>query len=102
MTHDDETMELRRITILERNADYYDAAKRCFTIYQRTRTPEYAFRGFDNLYNSIWRAKKIIAIISSITYYEHLLRGENDGVRLITVKVCQREGFVLDDSSGNR
>lgn len=52
-------MDLRRITILERNAEYYDAAAKCFTLYSQTQNPEIAMRGFKNLEASIWRASSL-------------------------------------------
>ncbi len=59
MNPDDENIELRRITILERNAEYYDAAELCFALFQRTKNPEISIRGIENLTNSAWQANSI-------------------------------------------
>ncbi|MFX1564743.1 MAG: hypothetical protein ACFFCH_02010 [Promethearchaeota archaeon] len=56
MSLSDVSVELRRITILERNAEYYDAAEHCFILYQRTRSSDVAKRGFNNLWLSAWTA----------------------------------------------
>ncbi len=56
---DDVNMELRRVTILERNAEYHDAAKQCFALYQRLRTTEVALRGLTNLWTAAWHANTL-------------------------------------------
>ena len=103
MTQDDETMELRRITILERNADYYEAAKRCFTIYQQTKTPEYAFRGFDNLYNSIWRADSLQEMKATLSELVTLVNKalesnmlKEDQINHMQAIVLEAEGWLAD------
>ncbi len=52
-------MELRRITILERNAEYNDAAKLCFSLYRENHNSDIAMRGFNNLWNSAWNASNL-------------------------------------------
>ena len=103
MTRDDETMELRRITILERNAEYYEAAKRSFAIYQRTRNHEYAFRGFDNLYDSIWRAysvQEMKATLSElVTVVNKALESnmlKEDQINHMQAIVLEAEGWLAD------
>ncbi|MHA2405891.1 MAG: hypothetical protein ACXACH_03970, partial [Candidatus Hermodarchaeia archaeon] len=59
MPPDDVNMELRRITILERNAEYNDAAKLCFSQYHENHNSDVAMRGFNNLWNSAWNASNL-------------------------------------------
>lgn len=59
MPLDDLNVDLRRITILERNAEYNDAAKQCFALYQRLRTAEVALRGLINLWTAAWHANTL-------------------------------------------
>ncbi|MFW9831699.1 MAG: hypothetical protein ACFFD8_07990 [Candidatus Thorarchaeota archaeon] len=59
MNPDEVRMGLRQVSILERNAEYHDAAAKCFSIYSRTQNPEIAIRGFENLSTSIWHANSL-------------------------------------------
>lgn len=83
MTRDDETMDLRRITILERNTEYYDAAKHCFDLYQRSRNPEFALRGFQNLYSSAWRANSLQEMKATLS---ELVSRINKAIEANTIK----------------
>jgi hypothetical protein len=65
----DVNVELRRITILERNAEYYDAAEHCFVLYQRTQSSEVAKRGFDNLWLSAWTANSKLEMEARLSIF---------------------------------
>ncbi|MFX1342208.1 MAG: hypothetical protein ACFFAL_05870 [Promethearchaeota archaeon] len=109
MTRDDETIELHRITILERNAEYYAAAKKCFALYQRSRNPEYASRGFDNLYYSAWRANshqeltatlQELVILINKALESDMLR--EDHINYMQAILLEAEGWLADTPSPER
>jgi tetratricopeptide (TPR) repeat protein len=72
---DDVNKELRRITILERNTEYYDAAEMCFNIHRQTHNSEVAMRGFNNLWASAWNATTLSTMSSTLS--EIITRLEN-------------------------
>jgi hypothetical protein len=71
---DDSNDGLRRITILERNVEYYDAAEQCFTLYQKNLQTDIALRGFKNLWISAWHANSLSEMKDILS--EFLLRIE--------------------------
>jgi hypothetical protein len=64
---DDVKVELRRITILERNAEYYDAAELCFNLYREHHNSDVAMRGFNNLWNSAWNTSNLSKVSSAFS-----------------------------------
>ncbi len=79
----DVNVELRRITISERNAEYYDAAEQCFTLYKRTRNSEIAKRGFDNLWLSAWTASSKMEMDSRLAVFLSRFQELNDKISLL-------------------
>ena len=77
---DDVNVELRRITILERNAEYYDAAELCFTIYNEHHNPEIAIRGFNNLWNSAWNASNVSIMSSVLSEIDSRIEATKQGI----------------------
>lgn len=69
LTLDDVSVELRRITILERNAEYYDAAQKCFKLFRRTKTSDVAIRGFNNLWASAWNANSLVEMRANLSEF---------------------------------
>ncbi len=65
----DINMELRRITILERNSEYHDAAEQCFALYKRTQTSDLILRGFKNIWASAWHAQSLSKMKATLSEF---------------------------------
>jgi hypothetical protein len=109
VTRDDETMELRRITILERNAEYNDAAKQCLSLYQKTKNPELALRGFDNLHGSAWRANSLQEMKATLSELVSLINKaiesnmfKEDQINKMQAVALEAEGWLADPPNPER
>ena len=82
LTLDDVSVELRRITILERNAEYYDAAQKCFKLFRRTKTSDVAIRGFNNLWASSWHANSLAEMRATLSEFFSQLKSIEESLLL--------------------
>ncbi len=99
----DASMELRRITILERNAEYHDAAEQCFLVYQQTQDSDLALRGFRNLNSSIWRSNNLAEmrtglsdLISRIRKAKETMKFEKDQLAYLEAVALEAEGWLAE------
>jgi hypothetical protein len=92
----DASMQLRRITILERNADYHDAAEQCFLVYERIQDPNLALRGFQNLINSVWRSNTLSEMRTGLSELLSRIRKAKETMRLKKNQVTYLEAVALE------
>ncbi len=109
MTLGDVKQELRRITILERNAEYYDAAEQSFTLFRRTRDPEHAMRGYEDLWTSAWHAKSLPEMKATLS--EFLSRQDKtrtqaaftpEQTAYLQALSCEAEGWLANPLNLNK
>ncbi len=96
-------MGLRRITILERNAEYSDAAEQCFLVYEQTQDSDIALRGFQNLNSSIWRSNNLAKmqtrlsdLISRIRQAKETMKFEKDQLVYLEAVAFEAEGWLAE------
>ena len=101
VSQDDETIELRRITILERNLEFSAAAERCSLLYEKTQDPALAIRGFKNRYAHTWRSQslpemgvKLDDLLADLRQAQGTLKLDSDQAALLNVLMLKTEGWL--------
>ncbi|MDO8056655.1 MAG: hypothetical protein Q6361_07320, partial [Candidatus Hermodarchaeota archaeon] len=100
-SQDDETIELRRITILERNLEFHAAAKRCFILYEKTEDPALAIRGYKNRYAHTWRSQslpemgvKLDDLLADLRQAQNTLTLDADQAAYLNALTLETEGWL--------
>jgi hypothetical protein len=77
-------LRLRRISIKERNHEYYDAAQSCFSLYRESPDPAIAMRAFQNLLASAWSASSAAEMNARLDELVECISEQADELKLTT------------------
>lgn len=96
-------LRLRRISIKERNHEFYDAAQSCFSLYRETSEPAIAIRGFQNLLASAWSASnaaemnaRLDELVESVSEHADELILTTEDSRILEAVRLEAEGWLAE------
>ena len=100
-SQDDDTIELRRITILERNLEFHAAAKKCLLLYEKTQDSALAIRGYKNWYAHTWRSQslpemgvKLDELLADLRQAQGTLKLDADQAAFLNALILETEGWL--------
>ena len=100
-SQDDETIELRRIIILERNLEFDAAAEKCFSLYQKTKDTALAIRGYKNRYAHAWRSQSLLEmgvklddLLADLLQAKETLKLDTNQVAYLNALTLEIEGWL--------
>jgi hypothetical protein len=102
-------LRLRRISIKERNHEYYDAAQSCFALYREDSDPGIAMRGFRNLLASALSASSAAEMHARLAELVEGIREQADelilakgDLQLLQAVKFEAEGWLAEPPEPNK